>query len=37
MKIAIRILLLAGLLAAGIYGQISGPGTPVEPPIAVIL
>jgi hypothetical protein len=39
MKIAIRMLLFAGLLIAGIYSQISltGPGTPVEPPIAVIL
>jgi len=37
MKIAIRMLLLTGLLVAGIYLQISGPGTPAEPPIAVIL
>jgi hypothetical protein len=39
MKIAIRMLVFAGLLVAGIYGQISlsGPGTPVDPPIAVIL
>lgn len=34
-----RILAVAGLLAAGIYGQITltGPGTPAEPPVAVIL
>ena len=39
MKIAMRMLLFAVLLVAGIYGQISltGPGTPAEPPIAVIL
>ena len=39
MKLAMRMLVLAALLVAGIYGQISltGPGTPVEPPVAVIL
>lgn len=39
MKIAIRMLVFAGLLIAGIYGQISltGPGTPAEPPVAIIL
>jgi hypothetical protein len=39
MKIAMRMLVFAGLLVAGIYGQITltGPGTPVEPPVAVIL
>lgn len=39
MKIVMRVLVLAGLLVAGIYGQISltGPGTPVEPPIAIVL
>lgn len=38
MKIAMR-MLVAGLLVAGICGQISltGPGTPAEPPITVIL
>jgi len=39
MKIAMRVLVLAGLLVAGIYGHITltGPGTPVEPPIAIVL
>jgi hypothetical protein len=39
MKIAMRMVVLAGLLVAGIYGHINftGPGTPVEPPIAVVL
>lgn len=39
MKIAIRMLIFAGLLVAGIYGHISltGPGTPVEPPVAIVL
>jgi hypothetical protein len=39
MKIAMRMLVFAGLLIAGIYGQISltGPGTPTVPPVAVIL
>jgi len=39
MKIAMRVLVLAGLLVAGIYGHISltGPGTPVGPPIAIVL
>jgi len=38
MKIAMRMLLFAGLLIAGICSQItfSGPGTPAEPPAAVI-
>jgi hypothetical protein len=39
MKTAIRMLVFAGLLIAGIYAQISltGPGTPAEPPVTVIL
>jgi hypothetical protein len=39
MKIAMRVLVFAGLLVAGIYGHITltGPGTPVEPPIAIVL
>lgn len=35
MKIAIRMLVFAGLLVAGI--SLTGPGTPVEPPVAVVL
>jgi len=39
MKNLMRMLVVAGLLVMGIYGQItfSGPGTPAEPPVAVIL
>jgi hypothetical protein len=39
MKIAMRMLVLAGLLVAGIYSQITftGPGTPTQPPVAVVL
>jgi hypothetical protein len=39
MKNVLRMLVVAGLLVVGIYGQITftGPGTPAEPPVAVIL
>ena len=39
MKNLMRMLAVAGLLAAGMCCQIAftGPGTPVEPPVAVIL
>jgi len=39
MKNLMRMLAVVGLLAMGTYGQItfSGPGTPAEPPVAVIL
>lgn len=39
MKNLMRMLLVAGLLVIGLYAQITfiGPGTPAEPPVAVIL
>jgi hypothetical protein len=39
MKNVLRMLMVAGLLVIGLYAQITfmGPGTPAEPPVAVIL